>query len=177
MRWCGPGGRPAVGRSSVVGAVDDVGPDRPEPLDGRVERGGVDRLEADRDRVVGRTGLHDDPLGTVVVAPGERAVGRLAGDEADDVGEHRRERVGLRKLEDEVAELDLVVHVESSREVGSALRARRRAGERAVGVRPERLDERAGRVAGGVELLGGDRGDEVGRERDSRCRSGGARAS
>ena len=56
--------------SVVVGAVGDVGPDRAEPLDGGVEGGGVDGLEADRNRVVGRSGLHHEPLGPRVVAPG-----------------------------------------------------------------------------------------------------------
>ena len=55
-------------------------------------------------------GSHHDPLGPVVVAPGARVAGRLAGNEADDVGQHGRERVGVRELEDEVGELDLVVH-------------------------------------------------------------------
>ena len=94
----------------VVGALDDVGADPAEPFDRGVERGDVDGLEADRNRVVGRAGLHHEPLGAIVVAPGARACRRLAGNEPDDIGQHGRERVGLRKLDDEVAELDLVVH-------------------------------------------------------------------
>ena len=54
----------------IVGALGDVGPDLPEPLDGRVERGDVDGLEADGNRVVGRSGLHHEPLGPLVVPPG-----------------------------------------------------------------------------------------------------------
>ena len=131
----------------VVGAVGDVGPDLAEPVDGRVEGGGVDGLEADGNRVVGRPGLHHEPLGPIVVAPGERAGGRLAGDEADDIGQHGRERVGLRKLEDEVAELDLVVHREVLSGGRSAVSGRRRAGGRAVRCSPaaRRSASRAGR--------------------------------
>ncbi len=87
---------------------------------------------------------------------------RLAGDEADDLGEHGREDVGVRHLEDEVAEFDLVVHANP---LGSGQRLRRRAGEQSSGVRPERVEQRTARVAGRVEALGGHRGDELGGER------------
>ena len=93
----------------------------------------------------------------------QRAVGRLAGDEADDVGQHGRERVGLRELEDEVAELDLVVHGRSSR--SGQRPAASRGKSRSVFV-AQRVGQRAGRVAGGVEPLAGDRDDEVGGERE-----------
>ena len=60
-----------------------------QPADCAVERLGVDRLEADRDRVVGRARLDEHPVGASVVAPGVRPrCRRLAGHEADHVGEH-----------------------------------------------------------------------------------------
>ena len=134
-----------------------------EPLDGGVERGGVDGLEADRDRVVGRPGLHDEPLRPVVVAPGARVAGRLAGDEADDVGEDGRERVGVGQLEDEVAELDLVVHraVLSGGQRSAASRGK----SRSVFARSASISEPGGSPAL-VEPLAGHLDDEVGRERE-----------
>ena len=146
----------AVARSA---SLADVGPDRREPVDGRVERGGVDGLEADGDRVVGRSGLDDDAAGAPRrCATCARRRGRLAGDEADDVGEGRREDVGLRHLEHEVGELDLVLHARPL-----WIRQRRGASpgkSRSVLARSA-VEHRAGRFAGRVEPLGRHRGDEV----------------
>ena len=77
----------------------------------------------------------DEPVGPVVVAPGARARrGRLAGDEADHVGEDRGEAVGLGHLEHEVAELESMLHGRSSR-VGRCGEG----GEEPLGVGPERV--------------------------------------
>ena len=87
-RRCGPGGRRAA-REVVVGALDDVGADPAEPVDGGVEGGAVDGLEADGDRIVGRAGLHHEPLGTTSSRQVRAPPTGSPGNEADDVGQHR----------------------------------------------------------------------------------------
>ena len=97
-------------RSSAV-TVDDVGADLAQPGDGRVERGRVDRLEADATASFAGPACTISRLARVVVAPRVGAGrGRLAGHEPDDVGEDGVEDAGVGHLEDEVAEFDLVVH-------------------------------------------------------------------
>jgi hypothetical protein len=92
-------------------AVYELGTDALQSGDDGVERRRIHRLDPDGDRVVGRAGLHEQPVGPLVVAPGAGAGRRpLARHETDDVAEHRRERVGVGDLQDEVAEFDLVVH-------------------------------------------------------------------
>ena len=101
--------------------LGEVGTDALQPGDDTVERGGVHRLETDRDGVVHRPGLDEQPVGALVIAPrvgaGRR---RLARHEPHDVGEHGREGPGVRHLEHQVAEFDLVFHSSSSRNVRSA---------------------------------------------------------
>ena len=97
--------------------LDDLRAEPAQTLHGRVERVGVDRLDAEGHRVVRGTGLDDDPLRPVVVAPGQRTVAGLTGDQTHHLGQCRGDGLGFRQLEDEIAELDLVVHAWSSREV------------------------------------------------------------
>src|SRR3546814_15282280 len=74
--------------------------DRSQPGDRGVERAGVAGLDPDGDGVVGRARCHEHAVRTLVVPPGGAGLGRFDRDEADDVGEDRREALGVGYLED-----------------------------------------------------------------------------
>jgi hypothetical protein len=82
-----PPGRPLVVAALVHGEAGCV-----EASHDRVEGGDVHGLEADIDGVVRGTGLHDQSLRLVVVAPCQRS-GRtgLTGEQPDDLGEEGRQ--------------------------------------------------------------------------------------
>ena len=96
----------------VVGTRGHLETSSAEAVDRAVERFGTDSLESDEDGVVRRPGFHHEPMGPVVVAPGDGAsVARFARDQPDHVTEERREAGRVRNLDAEVGEFDLVVHV------------------------------------------------------------------
>ena len=129
-----------------------------------------DRLDSDGHGVVGRSGLDDEPMGPVVVAPRVRcrdAVGS-PGTRPTTSARNGVEAVGVGHLEDEVAEFELVVHWSSSREVTTVVR-----GEEPRRVRSKRVDER-GRTPSMLAAAAATIDSGV---KGSRSRSGGGRAS
>ena len=90
-----------------------------------VEGLGVEGLDADGDRVVGRTRLDDDTRSarpSLRQVPAPAGVGS-PGTRPDHLGEGPVEAAGVGHLEDEVAELELVLH---GRLLGSGQRVGRR---------------------------------------------------
>ena len=106
----------AAGSALLGGTLGEVVPPiATSSRDGRVERGGVDRLEAEERRVVGRARLDE---GADAVWSSSRQVDvapdRRAGHQTDDVTEERVEGGRLRNLDAQVGEFEVDVHARDS---------------------------------------------------------------
>ena len=112
-RWSARGARPGGPRTSSSAASDERRSRRPRAgrRRRRTRRRRPPRSRRTRRRWPG-PGATMRRCASSVVAPRHRAAGgRLAGHEADDVAEERREDGGVGDLDAEVGELELVSHV------------------------------------------------------------------